>query len=144
MKFLIFFILLWVIFALLDPDPDSKYGFGSTDLIESGSNTDPIPKHCHPDPQHGKIPWKIVASAVIVLFNSFVFSLSSSKSFLTIFFCIVFFLSVAVVFAHPRAKILKNTSYTECQTKYIKYAMTWPSSKQSGSITDKIVTLSEL
>jgi hypothetical protein len=34
-----FFLLLWVIFALLDPnpDPDSKYGSGSTDPIESGS-----------------------------------------------------------------------------------------------------------
>ncbi len=39
MKFLIFFLLLWVIFALLDPDPDSKNGSGSTDLIESGSET---------------------------------------------------------------------------------------------------------
>jgi hypothetical protein len=40
MKFLNFFLLLWVIFALLDPDPDSEYGSGtgSTDLIESGSN----------------------------------------------------------------------------------------------------------
>jgi hypothetical protein len=28
---------LWVIFALLDPDPDS----GSTSPIESGSNPDP-------------------------------------------------------------------------------------------------------
>ncbi len=42
-KFLNFFLLLWVIFALLDPDPDpdSEYGSGSTDLIESGSNPDP-------------------------------------------------------------------------------------------------------
>jgi hypothetical protein len=32
-----FFLLLWVIFSLLDPDPDSGYGSGSTDLIESGS-----------------------------------------------------------------------------------------------------------
>ncbi len=39
MKFFNFFLLLWVIFALLDPDPDSKYGTGSTDLIESGSET---------------------------------------------------------------------------------------------------------
>jgi hypothetical protein len=30
-------LLSWVIFALLDPDPDS----GSTDPIESGSNPDP-------------------------------------------------------------------------------------------------------
>jgi hypothetical protein len=30
---------LWVIFALLDPDPDSESG--STDPIESGSNPDP-------------------------------------------------------------------------------------------------------
>jgi hypothetical protein len=32
------------IFNLLDPDPDSEYGSGSTDLIESGSITDPNPK----------------------------------------------------------------------------------------------------
>ncbi len=32
-----FFLLLCVIFALLDPDPDSEYGSGSADLIESGS-----------------------------------------------------------------------------------------------------------
>jgi hypothetical protein len=32
---------MWVIFALLGPDPDSEYGSGSTYLIESGSNTDP-------------------------------------------------------------------------------------------------------
>ncbi len=37
MKFLKFFLLLWVIFALLDPDPDSESG--STDLIQSGSET---------------------------------------------------------------------------------------------------------
>jgi hypothetical protein len=35
MKFLFFFLFLLVIFDLLDPDPDS----GSTDLIESGSDT---------------------------------------------------------------------------------------------------------
>jgi hypothetical protein len=34
-------LFLWVIFALLDPDPDSEYG--STDPIESGSNPDPQP-----------------------------------------------------------------------------------------------------
>ncbi len=28
-------------FALLDLDPESEYGSGSTDLIESGSNPDP-------------------------------------------------------------------------------------------------------
>jgi hypothetical protein len=38
MKFLNFFFLqLWVIFAHLDPDPDSENGSGSTDLTESGS-----------------------------------------------------------------------------------------------------------
>jgi hypothetical protein len=37
MIFLIFFILLWVIFALIDLDRDSEYGSGATDLIESGS-----------------------------------------------------------------------------------------------------------
>ncbi len=45
MKFLKFFLLLWVVFALLDSDPeaDSEYGSGSTDLIESGSSMDPDP-----------------------------------------------------------------------------------------------------
>jgi hypothetical protein len=44
------FLLLWVIFALMDPnmDPDSEYGSGSTDLIEFGSNPEP-----DPDPK----PW---------------------------------------------------------------------------------------
>jgi hypothetical protein len=42
MKFLTFFLLLQVIFALLDPDSES--GSGSTDLIEFGSNSDL--KHC--------------------------------------------------------------------------------------------------
>jgi hypothetical protein len=31
-----FFLLLWVIFALLDPDPDPDYGSGSTGPIEYG------------------------------------------------------------------------------------------------------------
>jgi hypothetical protein len=39
MNFYKFVLLLWVIFALLDPDPDS----GSTGPIESGSNPDPKP-----------------------------------------------------------------------------------------------------
>jgi hypothetical protein len=39
MKFQNFFLLLWVIFALLDPDPDSECGSGSTDLLESGYET---------------------------------------------------------------------------------------------------------
>jgi hypothetical protein len=33
------FLLLWLIFALLDPDPDSESG----SPIESGSNPDPEP-----------------------------------------------------------------------------------------------------
>jgi hypothetical protein len=37
MKYLNFFLLLWVIFALLDPNPD-----GSTDLIESGSGSETL------------------------------------------------------------------------------------------------------
>ncbi len=47
MKLLNFFLFLWVIFALLDPDPDSEFksGYGFTDLVESGSNPDPDPKH---------------------------------------------------------------------------------------------------
>jgi hypothetical protein len=44
MKFINFFLLMWVIFALLDPDPDSECGSGSTDLIESRSNPDTDPK----------------------------------------------------------------------------------------------------
>jgi hypothetical protein len=41
MNFYNFFLLLWVIFALLVPDPDSESG--STDPIEFGSNPDPQP-----------------------------------------------------------------------------------------------------
>jgi hypothetical protein len=37
---------LWVIFALLDPYPDSESGSGSNDLIESGSNPEPDPQPC--------------------------------------------------------------------------------------------------
>jgi hypothetical protein len=44
MKFLKNFLFLRVIFPLLDPNPDSESG--STDLIKSGSNPDPDPKHC--------------------------------------------------------------------------------------------------
>jgi hypothetical protein len=46
MNFYKFFLLLWVIFALLDPDPDPESGSGSTGPIESGSNPDPDPKPC--------------------------------------------------------------------------------------------------
>jgi hypothetical protein len=46
MKFQKKFLPLWVIFAHLDPDPDSEYGSGSTDLIESGFITDQVPKPC--------------------------------------------------------------------------------------------------
>ncbi len=49
MKFLDFFLLFWVLFALLDPDLDYEYGSRSTDLIESGSNTGPEP-YPHPQP----------------------------------------------------------------------------------------------
>ncbi len=48
MKFLKYFLLLWVIFARLDPDPDSVYGSESTDPIESGSNWDPDPQPWFP------------------------------------------------------------------------------------------------
>ncbi len=45
MTFSNFFYFFLGIFALLDTDPDSEYGSGSTDLIEkSGSNPDPDPK----------------------------------------------------------------------------------------------------
>jgi hypothetical protein len=62
MKFYNFFLLLWVIFALLDPDPDSESG--TTDPIESGSNpdpdTDPDPQPCfnpNPSVQPSKCCW---------------------------------------------------------------------------------------
>ncbi len=45
MKFLNFFLLIWVIFPLLGSDPDSEYGSGSTDLIEFGFHTDPNLQH---------------------------------------------------------------------------------------------------
>ena len=32
-KFLFFFLLLWVIFALLDPDPDSESGSETLDIL---------------------------------------------------------------------------------------------------------------
>jgi hypothetical protein len=41
MKFFNFFLLLWVIFALLDPVPDSESG--ATEPIESGTHPDPQP-----------------------------------------------------------------------------------------------------
>ncbi len=49
MKFLKQFLLLWFIFAFLDPDPDPENGSGSTDPIESGSNwdLDPDPRPCY-------------------------------------------------------------------------------------------------
>ncbi len=46
MKFINFFLVLWVIFALLDPYPDCESGYGSRNTIESGSNPD-----TDPDPQ---------------------------------------------------------------------------------------------
>jgi hypothetical protein len=39
MKFFAFFLFMWLIYVLLDPDPDSKSG--TNDLIEPGSNPDP-------------------------------------------------------------------------------------------------------
>jgi hypothetical protein len=49
-ELLIFFLLLWVIFSLLDPDPDSESGSGSTDPIKSGSGSatlEKTPFSCH-------------------------------------------------------------------------------------------------
>jgi hypothetical protein len=45
MKFIKFFFYVCgsFLFALLDPDPDCRYG--SRDPIESGSNPDPDPQH---------------------------------------------------------------------------------------------------
>ncbi len=43
MQFLNFFLLLWLTFALLDPDPGFWKVSGSTDLIEYGSSPDTKP-----------------------------------------------------------------------------------------------------
>ncbi len=59
-----FFLLLWVIFALLDPDPES--GSGSTDPIESGSNPDPDPQ-----PWPGSNPWHYLCTFGIKSYLSF-------------------------------------------------------------------------
>ncbi len=37
MKYINFFLCMWVIFALLDPDCEPGSGYGSRDPIESGS-----------------------------------------------------------------------------------------------------------
>ena len=49
-----FFLLLWFIFGLLDPDPDSESGSGSTDPIESGFNPDLQPWFLDPGSGMGK------------------------------------------------------------------------------------------
>jgi hypothetical protein len=46
MKFLKKFYTFVCHFALLDSDPDSKYGSGSSDPIESGFDWDPDPQPC--------------------------------------------------------------------------------------------------
>ncbi len=48
MKFINSVLCLWIIFALLDPDPsrESGRGYGSRDPIESGFNSDRDPQHC--------------------------------------------------------------------------------------------------
>ncbi len=52
-KFINCFLFFWVIFALLDldPDQDCESGSGSRDPIEYGSNPDPD-TGADPDPQH--------------------------------------------------------------------------------------------
>jgi len=57
MKFIYFFLCLWVIFALLDPDPDyeSESGYESRDPIESGSAFTKLLFE-----QHIEISWKKV------------------------------------------------------------------------------------
>jgi len=38
---------LWVIFILLDPDPDPESGYGPTNLIESGPGSETLLAACH-------------------------------------------------------------------------------------------------
>jgi hypothetical protein len=59
------FLLLWVIFALLDPDPDPDSESGSTVPIEFGSNPDPDTDP-DPDPQ----PWFLFVMSIWNLFSS--------------------------------------------------------------------------
>ncbi len=70
MKFLNF-STLWVIFALLDPDPDSEYGSGSTGLIESGSGSKtlgiPIKKNINTTIYSRKLSCVADQGAVLVL-----------------------------------------------------------------------------
>jgi hypothetical protein len=56
-------------FALLDPDPDSEYGAGSTDLIESGSNPDPDPKPSLPNPQRWPVRDSMTAESDLLYFR---------------------------------------------------------------------------
>jgi hypothetical protein len=56
---------LWVIFALLDPDPYSNYGSGSNGPIEYGSNTDP---DTDPDPKPCYLPIRIQIQGVDKIF----------------------------------------------------------------------------
>jgi hypothetical protein len=65
MHFLNFFLFSLVIFALLYPDPDSESG--STDLIESGSNPDPNPKHCFIVTVRGKLTQILPVGRISVL-----------------------------------------------------------------------------
>jgi hypothetical protein len=56
---------LWVIFALLDSDPDSESGSGSTGPIESGSNPDPTPCKLQEKPSALKIEQPALKKNVI-------------------------------------------------------------------------------
>jgi hypothetical protein len=62
------FLLLWVIFALLDPVPESESGSGSTDPIESGSNPDPQCWFCNKsDEGRGSEIWVFYIKNPLVL-----------------------------------------------------------------------------
>ncbi len=55
-KFVNFFLCLWVIFALLNPDPDCEFESESRDPIKSGSNPDPDPQHGFPSEKRNLRP----------------------------------------------------------------------------------------
>jgi hypothetical protein len=67
MKFLNFFLFLWIIFALLDSDPDCESGSGSRDPTESGSNPDPQHWSYGYDPEHC---FKVNCPLLLIQFES--------------------------------------------------------------------------
>jgi hypothetical protein len=81
MKFIKFFLCLWVIFAFLEPNPDCESG--SVDPIESGSNPDPDPQHRKTVNQSNNLTfWQIQLAHLLIesVIKHFVAGLESNGS----------------------------------------------------------------